>query len=826
MARDPVLLLAAADGRDTLAGRLRELRVQAASGRPLAGSLDGPDRVAIVAPADEMPLAIDAAIERLASFDGPRLALRQSGLRFSRGAVPGQIAFLFPGQGSEHPAMLRGLRARTPIVARWFDALDAAAADAGDPRPTRLLDAPDAGAPIDRERRRIDDRETSAQLGSIAALALHELVIALGVRADVHVGHSNGEHPAVIASGRVDGDRREICRGFVEIGRISKRLARPDRERLVALSLADRDRLLAMVDRAGVFLAMDNCPGQIVAGGDAAATDGLARDVIAAGGVAMTLPFSRAYHTPLFVDQAEAFGAYYRAWPIGRAAVPVWSCFSEAPLPDDPGECRRVMTGQWTSLVRFRTTVERLHEAGVRTFVEVGPDARLSAFVDDTLRGRPHLALSTSAIHRGEVEQILHLLADLFVAGVAIDPARLAAALPSAAPPADMRVNVHLRLIEDARERLARMSALVNAAAAQVDAPLAGQIVSSSGTRVEFARAFSRAADPFVDDHALGRRHASDPDGSYPLPVLPFTASLEIAAEAAGAFGGTVTEIREARAARWLALDRGRLDVTIAGLRAPDGVRVAVTAGGDDRAAFEATVRVDAPADPAGEIARDPDAVPPRHWTAARFYDDFAFHRGVFRGLERVTAVGPRGIEASIAIGQLPGVPRDRLVLDPAMLDCAGQLVAFWMLEHERRAPTFGIFPFAAHRVVRHGPPPAPGARVLARAFISSQPGVTSADVVFAGADGRPIVTIHGFMQRLVEFPEWFARRVFAGDPSALPAAPAASDLALLETSWGIWGRALAHLSFGSAALAAWYQTPPPARPAQLFDFVEAGWER
>ena len=859
---DPVLLLAAGADRVSLIARLRELRAQpdlrtpGLKTRPTVSQtrLTEIERVAIVATADAMPAAIDAALERLPSIEAARLVQRQTGFRFTRGATPGRVAFVFPGQGSEHRGMLRALRARSPIVAAWFDAMDAAATAMEEARPTRLLDAPDAAAPPDRQRRAIEDRETSAQLGSIAALALHDLLGALGVRGDLYVGHSNGEHPALIASGRVGADRAEICRGFVEIGRISARLARPGRERMAALSLADRDRLIDLMDRAGVYLAMDNCPGQLVAGGDAARIDALARDVIAAGGVAMTLPFTRAYHTPLFADQAEAFGAYYGSWRLVAGSEEVWSCFNETPIPADPDECRRVMTAQWTSRVRFRTTLERLHDEGVRTFVEVGPDARLSAFVEDTLRGRPHVALSASSIHRGEVEQILHLLADLFVAGVPIDPSRVADALPPPdTSPEALAVEIHRRLIDDARERLARMSALAGAASIAAVTPLAGSIVASTGSRVELERTFTREADPFVDEHALGRRHPADPAGSYPLPVLSFTASLEIVAEAARAFGQAgVTEIRNARASRWLALDRGRLDVSVVAERREEGIGVSITAQGDDRAGFDATVFVDAipksqfptpksinlevgiwesGVDVRGahriNVPRDSAAAAPRAWTAKRFYEEYAFHLGAFRGLERVTAVGPHGVEAALRAGRMPGLAADRLTVDPAMLDCAGQLVAFWILEHEGHPPTFGVFPFQARRVVVHARPPAPGSPATARAWIVRQPGMTTADVAFTAADGSPIVTVQGFMQRLVEFPEWFARRVFAGDPSAMPAASSADDRAMLETSWGIWARALAHLSMGPAELAAWYRAPAgSARIDRLFAQLEAGWRR
>jgi hypothetical protein len=242
-----------------------------------------------------------------------------------------------------------------------------------------------------------------------------------------------------------------------------------------------------------------------------------------------------------------------------------------------------------------------------------------------------------------------------------------------------------------------------------------------------------------------------------------------------------------------------------------------VAARGDGRTAFSAHVFPASLDDPPADVAADPQEAPPRLWTAERFYDGYAFHRGAFRGIGRVTSIGRTTIQASLKIDGIPGVALDRLIVDPAMLDCAGQLVAFWMLEQERRKAAFGIVPFLARRIVVHAPPAAAGSIVECRAHVSRQSLVTNADVVFA-VGGRPLVTIHGFLQHVVEFPEWFARRVFEGDPSAMPAALPPENRPLLQAMQGIWARALAHLTLTPEQLDAWYAEPDAARIDRLFE--------
>jgi acyl transferase domain-containing protein len=816
---DPLLLLIAADQRaeilDTL-GRYRDLPpAQLTATVRTAGLSHGRERLAIVAPAAALHASIDFAIARLPAVTRPRWVARAQGISFTRDQSPGRVGFLFPGQGSQHVGMLRELRTRLAIVGGWFDALDEAAVAAGLPPISALLD--ERGSDADRAARRValHDMERGAQLGTVADLALHEVLRALGIEGDVYIGHSNGEHPAVMAAGRVSAGRAALCDGFVRLGAAGTRLPKPQEpEGLVAVSAMSRDRLGQVLQARPVplWFAMDNCPNQLVVGGSAAALTTLVSDVVAAGGVAVALPFARAFHTPLFSDWAATLSRYYRELHLDKGRVPVYSCYTAAPLPGDAEQCREVMAAQWTGLIRFRDTIERVYAEGVRTFIEVGPGSTLTAFVEDVLRSRPHLAVSTSPGSRGEVAQLCHLLGELFLAGLPIDPDRLPSLLEGAVPSREPDVDaaaVHRRLIAETRRRLAR--AATKMVAGHPALPLLGAVVRDTAGGLIAHRPFSRATDRFVDDHALGRPRAAHPDGGYPLPVLPFTLSLEIAAEAARALTGRrVCEIRDARAVRWLALDGGALSLEIAATTAADGVRVRLGETGDQAPgpAFEAVVLTDAITDAPPSVPHDPEAQAPERWTAATFYERYAFHGPGFQGLSTVRSVGPRGIDADVVITTIDGLRPETLDLDPAMLDCAGQLVAFWLLEHGQRAPSFGIFPFSARRVVVAGPPPPAGTRIRCRCAVTLRGSITDATCVFENEEGRLVAAIEGFLQRLIPFPDALARAIFGGEPVTGTSAIRDIDPEIFSASWGIWERALAHLTLAPSDLAHWRAVP------------------
>jgi acyl transferase domain-containing protein len=785
------LLLIAAHDRASLLVRLDAM----IAGGDVHGGGEGPERLAIVAPQATFPERLALARQRLEQSQRPRLVLRPAGIFHATHAAAGKVAFLFPGQGSQHPGMLRDLYGEVPAVRGWYDALDRAFVAAGERPATESLFGERANA------RALYTTE-EAHHGTVADLALHEVVTRLGIRADVVVGHSNGEHAALIAGGMLPGaDRDELCRGFCHVSLAGRRIPAPATdEAMLAVSAVDSRRLAQLVgmEPDALFLAMDNCPNQQLVGGTLAAIQRLAERVVAMGGVAGVLPFNRAYHTPLFAPWAAHLATYYATLPLVAPSTPVWSCLTASPLPSDPDDCRASITRQWTSPVRFRETVEQLYDFGVRTFVEIGPDAKLSAFVRDTLRERPHLAVSASSMHRGGLEQLLVLLAELFTQGLAV-AGDLRPILDTETPPAHDRWAAiaisQRRLIADAQQRLA-----VRIAAPPPAGPLLGDDVRVTAATLIAHRRFTRESDPWLDDHALGGA----------LPLLPFTGTLELAAEAAARLlGRRVTTLTEVRAFRWLALDRGMLDVRIEAIRSGAEVRVRIFEPSFAAPAFEAVCSTA----PTRALALSPPhGAAPKRWSAVRFYEEYAFHGPRFRGLSCVDVLAGDRIAGDAVVTAFAD---GSMQLDPALLDCAGQLVAFWLLE-QRGDAAFGIFPFAAKRVSLHASPAAPLERIRCRARISmSDANTTTADVLFLSASSAPLMSVEGLAQRLVDLPLPLARRIFGGETIPLSRmAPDGSrrlsldDWPILTDSWGIWERALAHVTLDRDELAHWSAVP------------------
>ncbi len=133
------------------------------------------------------------------------------------------------------------------------------------------------------------------------------------------------------------------------------------------------------------------------------------------------LPYDRAVHTPLFAPFAEDLRATFARIPVRSAETPLWSCTTAAPYPQDPAAIRELLVEHWTRPVRFRETIEALHDDGARVFLEVGPRGNMTSFMQDILRGRPACAAAADLPRRSGTAQLNHVVGMLCVHDVELD---------------------------------------------------------------------------------------------------------------------------------------------------------------------------------------------------------------------------------------------------------------------------------------------------------------------------------------------------------------------------------------------------------------------
>lgn len=445
---DSALLVWSAPTRAALHARLRDVAAEsidlAALARELAGKPLTEHRFAAVAgTTQELRRALDFALKQFAADSGKPFSLANSAWYGWRGVQPGGCAVLFPGFGAKPGNLAGELRALFPCVERWFS--------------THLANPP---AP--------PGEALAATLNGLLLndLAMWALFSGLGLQPAALLGHSYGENAVLHAAGMVEDPAAVLA--------IAARLAqgRPvagqGRQAMLALSAASRELLDPLLSEGKVCVALDNCPQQTVVWGDAATLASLREAIAARGEMAFELPgLTLPAHTPAFPLDAAALAAIYGELSVQAPCRAAWSCASAAPFPSEVAAIRAVLVEQWHNPVRFRETVQKLAESGIRTFLELGTADFLSGFVRDTLRGSEAVAIAANREGRPPLRQVQLAVAQLLGRGVDLDlalfhegatgSAGIAPAPTPAVPDAQPTVTDHLATVLGETRRLLRL---------------------------------------------------------------------------------------------------------------------------------------------------------------------------------------------------------------------------------------------------------------------------------------------------------------------------------------------------------------------------------
>jgi [acyl-carrier-protein] S-malonyltransferase len=297
------------------------------------------------------------------------------------------IAFTFPGQGSQFVGMGKDLADAYPVAREVFAEVD----DALDASLTSLIwEGPADSLTL------TENAQPALMAVSLAAMRVLESEKGWSVTQARYVaGHSLGEYSALAAAGTLSiADAARLLRIR---GRAMQEAVPVGEGAMAALLGVDLDVAAKIAAEASAAtgkvcqVANDNAPGQVVLSGAKAAID----HAMAIGkdhGVrrAVPLPVSAPFHCALMQPAADRMAEALSEVVLNAPAVPVVANVTARPV-SAVDDIRRLLVEQVTGTVRWRESIAFMADQGVEIVYEIGAGKVLTGMVrriDERLSGK------------------------------------------------------------------------------------------------------------------------------------------------------------------------------------------------------------------------------------------------------------------------------------------------------------------------------------------------------------------------------------------------------------------------------------------------------
>ena len=294
------------------------------------------------------------------------------------------IAFVFPGQGSQSIGMLRELAAGHPEIEQTF-------AEASQALGMDMWQLAQQGPEVT-----MGMTENTQPLMLTAGYAVWRAWQANeGAPATVMAGHSLGEYTALTCAGVMSfADAVSLVR---DRGRFMQQAVPPGTGAMAAIIGLEDDQVRQACEEAKQNEVVEpvnfNAPGQVAIAGHRGAVE---RAVEAAKGLgarrAVPLALSVPAHSSLMQPAGERLQKRLYEISMNAPQVPVIHNFN-VEIYSDPEEIKKVLIQQIAAPVRWVESIQKMEQSGTTHFIECGPNAVLSGTIK---RIAKHASLNVS----------------------------------------------------------------------------------------------------------------------------------------------------------------------------------------------------------------------------------------------------------------------------------------------------------------------------------------------------------------------------------------------------------------------------------------------